>query len=72
MPEANHVVLEIYDVAGRQVEERDLGVQPAGMRSTDFAAGDLPGGVYLYRLRLADPVSGIERTSLSGKLVLLR
>jgi hypothetical protein len=72
MPETNHVVLEIYDVAGRQVAQRDLGVQPAGMRSTDFAAGDLPGGVYLYRLRLADPVSGIERTSLSGKLVLLR
>ncbi|MGD8394242.1 MAG: hypothetical protein PVF43_02075 [Candidatus Eiseniibacteriota bacterium] len=72
LPEASHVTLDVFDVAGRLASRRDLGLHAAGVRSASFADPALPGGVYFYRLELADPASGAVRAALSGKLVLLR
>jgi hypothetical protein len=66
-----HVVLEMYDVAGRRVASRDYGVRPAGPGSVEFAPGAVNAGVYLYRLRLTDPQSGrVDSTPLAKMVVL--
>lgn len=72
LPEATRVKLEVFDVKGRMVEERILGVLGAGLREV-VVEGDLrTSGVYPYRLTLEDPETGAQRASLAGKLVLLR
>ena len=68
----SRVQLEVFDPQGRVVHQRDLGVQAAGERSS-FVSG-LRGktGVYLYRLRMTDPVTGDTQASLTGRLLLVR
>ncbi len=46
----SHVTLTVYNVLGSQVRAHDLGLLPAGEYSFEFDAGDLPSGVYFYRL----------------------
>jgi hypothetical protein len=44
------VELKIYDVLGNEVKTLVKEKQNAGSYSVDFNAGDLPSGVYFYRL----------------------
>jgi hypothetical protein len=48
---AGPVSLEVFDVLGRAVEVLVEGWRPAGRYAIAFEAGDLPGGLYFYRLR---------------------
>jgi hypothetical protein len=72
MVESNRVTLEVFDIQGRLVERRELGVLPSGSHETSFDRDHLSDGVYAYRVKLDDPVTGASRRSLYGKLVLLR
>ena len=73
MPERNQVTLELYDVRGMLVERRKLGEMDEGENSVSLFSQRRPSaGVYLYRLRLIDPSTGIERASLAGKTVLVK
>jgi hypothetical protein len=72
MPQASDVRLEVYDVQGRMVADRAFGTLPAGRRSVSFVQSDLGAGLYLYRLRMADPATGASRATLSGKMMVLR
>jgi hypothetical protein len=72
LPADNRVSLEIFDVAGRLVESRELGIQPAGVRQVDFGGSNKPAGVYMYRLKLVDPETGTLRSALHGKAVLIK
>lgn len=47
---SEHVTLKIYDVLGRELATLIDGVQPAGRHLITWEAGNLPGGVYIYRL----------------------
>lgn len=42
--------LEVLDIAGRRVMERDLGAPGAGEHELRFASGPLPAGIYFVRL----------------------
>ena len=44
------VILEVYDLSGRQVYKRSLGQRDSGQHSVGFEAANLPSGTYLYRL----------------------
>jgi hypothetical protein len=68
----SHVQLEIFDAQGRVMHRRDLGVQDAGEQHTPLVGFAGRTGVYLYRLRMTDPVSGGEQASLDGRLLLVR
>lgn len=50
LPEAGRVRLELFDVAGRRVLERDLGVLEAGNQLVRLAALDLDSGFYVTRV----------------------
>jgi hypothetical protein len=72
LPQASGVRLDVFDVQGRQVASRELGVQAPGTRDAVFADASLRSGVYLYRLHFSDPATGAARASLAGKMMRLR
>jgi hypothetical protein len=49
LPAAGPTRLEVFDVAGRQVEELWHGFQESGWHTIEWSA-QVPSGVYLYRL----------------------
>ena len=69
---ASDVTFEVFDPQGRLVVRRALGMQSAGGHEATFSNPGLRAGIYLYRMRAADPLSGAERAALSGKMLLVR
>jgi hypothetical protein len=65
VPSNNHVLLQIYDVMGRQVSTLVDGKVEAGVHIASFNTGDLSSGVYFYRLTS-------QNVSRTGKLVVLK
>jgi hypothetical protein len=61
----NFVKLAVFDLTGHEVKSLVNKHQPSGSYSVTFDAGDLPEGIYVYRLQ-----SGRSEQSL--KMVLLR
>jgi hypothetical protein len=72
LPESSRVTLEVFDLQGRVIERRVVGVQSAGLREIPFDGHGRGAGVYPYRLLLEDPRSGARRATLAGKVVLLK
>ncbi len=72
LPRASKVRLEVFDLQGRIVTHRDFGLQLAGDRKSSFARNGLGAGIYLYRLRITDPVTGAAGGSLAGKMLVLK
>jgi hypothetical protein len=72
LPEASRVTLEVFDVQGRLLERAELGVQGAGLQEALFDDTGMSNGMYLYRLRMADPETGSFKASPYGKMILLR
>ena len=66
------VELTVYDAQGRVVQRRDLGVQGAGEQHSPFVGFNGRTGVYLYRLRITDPVTGGEQAALDGRFLVVR
>ncbi len=55
-----HVSLKLYDVSGREVATLVDGVEAAGHKSVSLRAGNLPSGVYWYRLKAGTFVESKE------------
>jgi len=63
IPTAQHVLLKLYDVAGREVRMLVDGMQSAGTHRVNLNAEDLPSGAYVYRLE-TDSVVTQKRMTL--------
>jgi hypothetical protein len=62
--DAGHVALTVFDLTGREVATLLDGSLAAGAHEVDFAANNLPTGVYLYRLTAANGFSATRRMLL--------
>ena len=51
LPRRCDVVVEIYDLLGRTVENFDLGSRPAGHHAVEFDGTALASGIYFYRVQ---------------------
>jgi len=54
LPEPSDVIIEVYDIQGRNVEVINEGRQPAGKHSLTWEAGNISSGVYFYRIQAGD------------------
>ena len=57
-----HATIEVWDLLGRRVRVVPAGTQALGAHEIVIGVGDLPSGIYLYRLLAGG-------TSRSGKMV---
>ena len=65
LPLPSHVLLQVYDVQGREVVTLVNEKMNAGMHAVEWNAASLASGVYLYRLQ-------VKNYSETKKLILLR
>jgi hypothetical protein len=65
------VILQVFDIRGRLVFERKLGLQGEGARGVPFAGTGLSDGLYLYRLTMHDPRTEVVRARLNGRMILM-
>ncbi len=73
LPERSEVTLEVYDLRGRLVSRQALGAHAAGQWDTPlFPRSQDAAGVYVYRMRLDDPRTGRTRSTLTGKVTVLK
>jgi hypothetical protein len=72
LPERNAITLDVFDLQGRHVARREIGVMDAGRRSVSFQEPRLRTGLYLYRLRLLDPSRQSVRATLDGKVMFVQ
>ena len=56
LPENRNVNLSIYDLSGHKIRTLINGIQDAGYYTIQFNTGDLPSGVYIYRLTAGNDV----------------
>ncbi len=70
LPKAGEAMLKIYDVLGREVTTLVNGKQNAGYYSVTFNAGNLPSGVYFYRIEITSHDG--EIFTADKKLLLLK
>jgi len=59
------LVFEVFDITGKIVEKRSLGLQGVGDHSLIFDANNLTSGIYYYRLRG-------QTESASGRMLLIK
>ena len=71
LKDPSEVAFEVYDVAGRLIEKRNLGMQ-AGLSETYFDGKGHSQGLYFYQVEIADPVTGAKRAVLHGRMLLLQ
>jgi hypothetical protein len=70
VPVIGHVTLMIYDVLGREVRPLVGAVRSPGRYESEFDAGNLPSGVYFYRLTVTS--SDGQRFVSTKKLALVK
>lgn len=51
LADPRHVTLKVFDMLGREIVTLVNSLLPPGQHSVVFSAGDLPSGVYYYRLQ---------------------
>jgi hypothetical protein len=72
IPERSACDVEVFDASGRLVRRIGVGVMPAGGVTARIDGHGLAPGAYLYRVRVTDPSSKVERAVLTGKAMLLQ
>jgi hypothetical protein len=72
LPSPARVDLEVFDLQGRVVASRSLGLQAAGSRDVRVPPFTSRSGIYLYRIRVTDSETGADRGTLTGKMMVLQ
>ena len=72
LPENSLVSIRLYNYMGQFLGILLEQVQPAGYQRLRFAAGELPSGIYLYRLQAFSLENGSHRFTQTKKMSLIR
>ncbi len=73
LPSRGHVKLQVFNLLGQQVANLVDGVEEAGVHTMNWLPGDLPSGVYFYRLQVTDASRGAGQSfSEIKKLLVLK
>lgn len=72
LPQASNLTLEVYNVVGQRVATRPLGDLSAGTQQTSFNAQGLSSGVYLYKLTATAKSGDRAKSSVSGKMTIIK
>ena len=72
LPQTSHVKFKVFNILGQVVATLIDGVERAGHRQIQFNAGDLPSGVYFYRLEATGIDGAVPAFSLTRKVLLLK
>ncbi|HPF36235.1 MAG TPA: hypothetical protein PLH84_12485 [Candidatus Krumholzibacteria bacterium] len=74
LPGQRDVSLRVFDLRGREVAARQLGVVASGEHTVHLFDGGVeqPAGMYLYRLDLRDPGTGALTNALTGRSILVK
>lgn len=70
LADAGDITLDVFDVKGRLVATRNLGLQNPGEQMTFVYRQGWPAGVYGFRISQADHVSHKTMGALTGKFIL--
>jgi hypothetical protein len=71
LPQPAAVSVDVFDLQGRKLLSRPMGVHPAGLTHVRVPEFSSKAGVYLYRVHVADAVSGANLGTLSGKMMVV-
>ena len=67
------VTLKVYDVLGNEITTLVKEEKPAGTYEIEFDAGNLPSGIYFYKLNAESPSPGsVQRYVETKKMVLIK
>ncbi|NOT33453.1 MAG: T9SS type A sorting domain-containing protein [Candidatus Eisenbacteria bacterium] len=69
LPREADVRLDVYDLQGRHVSRVAGGRLAAGPQQLQVLGQSWRSGVYLYRLRMIDPATGVELASANGRML---
>ncbi|MFA6598421.1 MAG: T9SS type A sorting domain-containing protein [Ignavibacteriaceae bacterium] len=64
LPNANHVILKVYDILGSEVAVLVNGLQTAGDYEIPFDGEKLNSGIYFYKLQTSDGFTAIKKLML--------
>ncbi len=67
----SRVSIEVFDLAGRKVVSKDLGLQTERTGQIPFSQTGLKAGLYLYRVKAVEASNGRTSASGSGKMMVL-
>ena len=67
----SRVSIEVFDLAGRKVISKDLGLQTERTGQIPFSQTGLKAGLYLYRVKAVEASNGRTSASGSGKMMVL-
>lgn len=71
LPKMSNVKIEIYSSTGELLKTLASGVQNKGIHSKTFNSGNLPSGVYFYKME-ANAIDDNENFSDTGKMILIK
>ncbi len=72
IPASSYVILQIFDMQGREIQTLVNNHQTIGNYSVQFNAGSLASGIYFYRLQATDYFSHSGKFLKTRKMLLLR
>lgn len=72
MPEAGFVTLKVFDILGRNVVTKALGVKAAGKQVEVFNAKDFASGIYFYRLHMTTVGAKKNSSTLYGRMMVIK
>jgi hypothetical protein len=72
MPEAGFVTLKVFDILGRNVVSKPLGVREAGKHVEVFEAKAFASGIYFYRLHMTTAGAKKNSSTLYGRMMVIK